>query len=96
MSCAFKLAKTYHLIGISVAGWILVFGGASNTSFNMFKCTEEGEAVEDMSEERGEIPGLMCGGVTQTFKERIYAISWVEREVQLRDKRFKFDGMERH
>ena len=72
----FKLPKTYHLIGVSMLGYILVFGGASITSYNMYKCTEEGEVIEDMTEERGEIPGLMCGGVVQVYREKIYAVGW--------------------
>ena len=53
-----------------------MFGGASIASYNMYKLSEEGEIVEDISESCGEIPGLMGGGVAIAHKERIYAVGW--------------------
>ena len=90
MNC--ELPKTYHLTGVSRGGEILLFGGASNALYITYRLSEEGEVVSDLSEMCGEIPGVMCGGVTLLAKEEVYAIGYRRENNKLEERYVIFDG----
>ena len=67
-----QIAKTLGLIGVQFEGRILVFGGTPWSSFNMYALNEEGELLENLSEDQN-IPGYMCQGAVVVIKGKLHA-----------------------
>ena len=67
-----------------MGGTILIFGGASNASYVMYRIHEEGELLDDLKEEEKEIPGAMCSGVTLLERGVLFAVGWRKTEGQWR------------
>ena len=59
-----------------MGGTILIFGGASNASYVMYRIHEEGELLDDLKE----IPGAMCSGVTLLERGVLFAVGWRKTE----------------
>ena len=53
---------------------ILVFGGAAIASYNAYTFDEEGELLEDISDDPF-IPGYVCNGSFVVRKGNVYAVS---------------------
>lgn len=51
------------VVGVSIRGEILVFGGKPNSNYCMYRCTEEEDLIEDLTSASQHIPGLMGMGV---------------------------------
>ena len=68
-----RIAQTYHLVGISFEGNIIIFGGDSSVSFSMYLINENGELVADLSLDLN-IPGRMCQRGVITSKGKIYVV----------------------
>ena len=68
-----RIAKTYHIAGVSFRSKIMLFGGVSSASYNMYALSEEGELVDDLSEDPL-IPGFMVRGCSLVQEGKIYAV----------------------
>ena len=68
-----KIAKTYHLAAVPYLSRVMLFGGASHASYNMYKLDEEGNLLEDLSGDPL-IPGAMCQGSFVVEEGKLYAM----------------------
>ena len=67
-----RVAKAYLLVGVSYEGKVLLFGGRFLSGHNMQSFSEEGEFVEDLSEDPL-VPGYMTQGSVVVKRGRILA-----------------------
>ena len=70
-----NIAKTCDLAAVALSGKILLFGGSSNASYNMYLLSEEGALLEDLSGIPN-IPGYMCTGPVVVQEGKIYVVGW--------------------
>ena len=68
-----KIPKTWQLAAVEYTDKIVVFGGHSLASFNLFILSREGELEQDLSNDPL-IPGAMCRGSLTVRDENIYAV----------------------
>ena len=86
------MAKTYQLTGVETEGEILIFGGASNASYNMYRVKEDGKVVADLSKSGGQIPGAMCSGVRVVLRGKLLAVGWRNISGEWRSEAQAFTG----
>lgn len=67
-----RVANAYLLVGVSYEGKVLLFGGRFLSGHNMQSFSEEGEFVEDLSEDPL-VPGYMTQGSVVVKRGRILA-----------------------
>ena len=86
-----NIAKTWHLAGVEFQGRIVVFGGVSCVSYNMYTLSEEGELLDDLSADPL-VPGFMVRGSVAVTDGKIYAVGHMQLSKQSKWRIEVFDG----